>query len=119
MSKLTSHKPSKQRKLLFNIPLHKRGSTLTVPLIGSLSERTNLKRISVRKNDEVTVIKGDYKGVKGNVTRVDRKGGRIFVEGITREKSDGTVLPISVSPHSVIISKLDTSDKRRRLKGGE
>ena len=116
---MTSHKPSKQRKLLFNMPLHKRGSILTAPLTGSLSERTKLKRIPVRTNDEVTIIKGDYKGVKGNVTRVDRKGCKIFVEGITREKADGTVIPIPVSPYNVIVSKLDTSDKRRPVKGGE
>jgi large subunit ribosomal protein L24 len=53
------------------------------------------------------------------VTRVDRKRGRIFIEGVTREKSDGTVVPIPVSPYNVIISKVDTSDKRRPTSRGE
>ena len=116
---MISHKPSKQRKHLFNLQLHKRGSLLTAPLIGSLSERLKLKRIPIRRNDEVTIFKGDYKGVKGLVTRVDRKRGRIFIEGVSREKSDGTVVLISMSPYNVIVSKVDTSDKRRTTSRGE
>ena len=116
---MTSHKPSKQRKLLFNMPHHRRGSILTAPLIGSLSERLKIKRIPIRRSDEVTIIKGDYKGVKGTVTRVNRRAGKIFVEGVTREKSDGTLVPIPISPYNVIISKVDTSDKRRPVRGGE
>jgi len=116
---LISHKPSKQRKYLFTLPIHKRRSLLTAPLIKSVSERLKIKRIPVRKNDEVTIYKGDYKGVKGLVTRVDRRRGKIFIEGVTREKSDGTVVPIPVSPYNVVISKVDTSDKRRLTSRGE
>lgn len=116
---MISHKPSKQRKYLFTLPIHKRRSLLTAPLIKSVSERLKIKRIPVRKNDEVTIYKGDYKGVKGLVTRVDRRRGKIFIEGVTREKSDGTVVPIPVSPYNVVISKVDTSDKRRLTSRGE
>lgn len=116
---MISHKPSKQRKYLFTLPIHKRRSLLTAPLIKSVSERLKIKRIPVRKNDEVTIYKGDYKGVKGLVTRVDRRRGKIFIEGVTREKSDGTVVPIPVSPYNVVISKVDTSDKRRPTSRGE
>ncbi len=116
---MISHKPSKQRKYLFTLPIHKRRSLLTAPLIKSVSERLKIKRIPVRKNDEVTIYKGDYKGVKGLVTRVDRGRGKIFIEGVTREKSDGTVVPIPVSPYNVVISKVDTSDKRRLTSRGE
>lgn len=116
---MISHKPSKQRKHLFNLPIHKRRSLLTAPLIDSVSERLKIKRIPIRRGDEVTIFRGDYKGVKGLVTRVDRKRGRIFIEGVTREKSDGTVVPIPMSPYNVIISKVDTSDKRRPTSRGE
>ncbi|HYA21914.1 MAG TPA: 50S ribosomal protein L24 [Thermoproteota archaeon] len=116
---MISHKPSKQRKYLFTLAIHKRRSLLTAPLIKSVSERLKIKRIPIRKNDEVTIYKGDYKGVKGLVTRVDRKRGKIFIEGVTREKSDGTVVPIPMSPYNVVISKVDTSDKRRPASRGE
>ncbi|MGB9758997.1 MAG: 50S ribosomal protein L24 [Thermoproteota archaeon] len=108
-----SKKPSKQRKMLFNLPLHKRKLLVRAHVADSIREKYKIKAITLRKNDEVVIIKGDYKGVKGLITRVDRKKGKIYVEGVTREKADGTVVPIPISPSNVIVTKLDLSDKRR------
>jgi len=108
-----SHKPGKQRKFLHNMPLHMMKLFLRAPLAESLIEKHAVSRISIRKGDEVTVLKGDFRGVKGLVTRVDRKKGKLFVEGATREKADGTVIRFPLSPSQVIITKLNTEDKRR------
>jgi len=116
---LTSHKPRKQRKRLFNMPHHLRKAAMTIPLTESLVDRLKVKRIPVRRGDEVTIIKGDYKGVRGSVTRVNTEKRRLFIQGVTREKSDGTVVPIHISPSNLVITKLDTSDKRRtKARGG-
>jgi len=110
---LVSKKPSKQRKILYNLPIHKRKLLVRAPLADTLRERYKIKTITIRKGDEVVIVKGDYKGAKGVVTRVDRKRGKIFVEGITRQKSDGSVVPIPITPCNVVVTKLDLSDKRR------
>lgn len=39
-------------------------------------------KLHVKKNDEVVILAGDDKGKKGRVIDVDRKKGRVFVEGI-------------------------------------
>jgi large subunit ribosomal protein L24 len=36
----------------------------------------------IRKNDVVEVISGDHRGARGKVLRVDRKHGRVVVEGV-------------------------------------
>ncbi|MEM0219668.1 MAG: 50S ribosomal protein L24 [Thermoproteota archaeon] len=110
---LYSKKPSKQRKMLYNLPLHKRKLLVRAHVADSIKEKYKIKAITLRKNDEVVIIKGDYKGVKGLVTKVDRKRGKIYIEGVTREKADGTVLPIPISPSNVVVTKLDLSDKKR------
>ncbi|MBO3763170.1 MAG: 50S ribosomal protein L24 [Thermoproteota archaeon] len=110
---LYSKKPSKQRKMLYNLPLHKRKLLVRAHVADSIKEKYKIKAITLRKNDEVVIIKGDYKGVKGLVTKVDRKKGKIYIEGVTREKADGTVLPIPISPSNVVVTKLDLSDKKR------
>ena len=38
----------------------------------------------IRVNDTVEVIRGDDKGTRGKVLRVDREAGRIVVEGVNR-----------------------------------
>ncbi len=109
----TSHRPGKQRKSLHGIPIHMTKLLLRAPLAKSLVEKHGLKKICIRTGDEVTIIKGDFKGVKGVVSRVDRKKGRLFVEGATREKADGTVVRFPLFPSHVVLTKLKTEDKRR------
>jgi len=36
----------------------------------------------VRKNDQVEVISGDHRGARGKVLRVDRRKGKVVVEGV-------------------------------------
>jgi large subunit ribosomal protein L24 len=59
-------------------------------------------------------MRGDKKGVEGKVTRVDRSRYRLFVEGITREKVDGTAIQVPIHPSKVMITNLNLDDKRRR-----
>jgi len=70
--------------------------------------------LQVRKGDTVQIIRGDFKGVEGEVTKVDSKEGFINVEGATREKSDGTVVFASIHPSKVAIHKLSLDDPRRK-----
>jgi len=59
-------------------------------------------------------MRGDYKGFEGKVTRVDRGEYRIFVEGVTREKVDGSTALIPIHPSKVMITRLNLDDKWRR-----
>lgn len=43
----------------------------------------------IRKDDEVTVVRGTYKGREGKVVQVYRKKWVIHIERITREKVNG------------------------------
>ena len=43
-------------------------------------------KYAIKKNDVVFVIAGDDKGKSGKVLRVDRKAGRVYVEGLNMLK---------------------------------
>ena len=67
----------------------------------------------VRKGDTVKITRGDFAGVEGKVTDIDRGSQRLFVEGVTREKTSGTSSNVSVHCSKVIITKLNLDDKWR------
>ena len=106
--------PRKQRKLLYQAPSHVRHKSLSAPLSPSLKTSHKVNSIPVRRGDTVRVIRGDRKGTEGKVTRVDHKTYRILIEGITREKVDGTATPISIHPSKVMITGLNLDDKWRK-----
>ncbi len=60
------------------------------------------------------MTRGDRAGFEGKITKVDRKKYRILVEGVTREKVDGTAIPIPIHPSKVMIINLNLDDKWRR-----
>ena len=106
--------PRKQHKMLLEAPSHIRSKLFSAPLSHTLSETHKIGSISVRTGDTVRIMRGDKKGVEGKVTKIDRRKYRLFVEGITREKVDGTAIPVPIHPSKVMITSLNLDDKWRR-----
>ncbi len=68
----------------------------------------------MRTGDTVKILRGERRGTEGKVSKVDRKKYRIFVEGATREKVDGTTTLIPIHPSKIMITTLNLDDKWRR-----
>ena len=116
MAKTLTSKPSKQRKKLYTAPLHVRSKILSAPLSPDLREKYGFRSLPIRVGDKVQILRGDHKGFEGKVLKVDRKKYRISVEGITREKVDGTTINVPIHPSKVMITELNLDDKWRRKK---
>ncbi|ENN96179.1 50S ribosomal protein L24P [Methanocaldococcus villosus KIN24-T80] len=108
-----SKQPRKQRKALFNAPLHLRRKVMSAMLSKELKEKYGKNALPVRKGDVVRIMRGDYKGLEGEVVKVDLKRYRIFVEGATLKKQNGTEVYYPIHPSNVMIVKLYDKDERR------
>lgn len=86
----------------------------SAPLSSKLKESHNKNSVPVRSGDTVTIMRGDRRGSEGKVQRIDRKNYRIFVEGVDREKVDGTKILIPIHPSKVMITRLNLDDKWRK-----
>ncbi len=106
--------PGKQRKMLFNAPAHMRHKYMASPLSPELLAQRGVKALPVRKGDTVRILRGDHKGFEGKVSRVDLKHYRVFLEGLTREKVDGTTVFVALHPSKIMIRTLNLDDKVRK-----
>ena len=106
--------PKKQRKRFFNAPAHIRHKSMAAPLSHELTASRGAKTLPVRRGDTILIKRGDHKGFEGKVSRVDLKAFRIYVEGLTREKVDGTNIFLPVHPSKVEIRNLNLDDKWRK-----
>jgi large subunit ribosomal protein L24 len=107
-------KPAKQRKRVFQAPDHIRHKLFAAPLSSELKASQGTKTLPVRSGDTVRIVRGDHKGFEGKISRVDRRKYRIYVEGLTREKVDGTAIFVPVHPSKVMITNLALDDKWRK-----
>ena len=106
--------PRKQRKSLYQDPLHRRYKRFSASIAPKLKASHNTNSLPVRTGDTVRIMRGDRKGFEGKIVQVDRKNYRIFVEGVNREKVDGTTIPLPIHPSKVMIINLNLDDKWRR-----
>lgn len=107
-------KPRTQRKKLFQAPAHRRHRYFSASLSPELKQKHGTNAFPLKMGDTVRVMRGDRRGIEGKVIRVDRQKFRIFIEGVAREKVDGTTIQIPVHPSKVMITNLDLDDKVRR-----
>jgi len=107
-------KPTKQRKMLYQAPDHIRYKLFAAPLSPELRASHGIKNLPVRSGDSVRIMRGDRKGFEGKITRVDRRKYRIYVEGLTREKVDGTTIFVPMHPSKVMITRLNLDGKWRK-----
>jgi large subunit ribosomal protein L24 len=114
MKDMKTTSPRKQRKQLYNAPLHKRYKTFSAPLSSDLKKSHGINALPVRSGDTVRIMRGERKGMEGKVAGVDRTKYRISVEGVTREKVDGSAVPMPIHPSKVMITNLNLDDKWRR-----
>ncbi|MCE4610652.1 MAG: 50S ribosomal protein L24 [Desulfurococcales archaeon] len=109
-----SRQPRKQRKAFFNAPLHARQKMMSAPLSPELREKYGIRNLPVRKGDKVRIMRGDFKGHEGKVVKVDLRRMKIYVEGVTIKRSDGTPVFRPIHPSNVMIIELDLSDEYRK-----
>jgi len=105
----------KSRKQHFGAPSSVRRIIMSAPLSKELREKHNVHSIPIRKDDEVTIVRGSNKGREGKVTSVYRLKYLIHVERVSREKSNGQAVPIGIHPSKVIVTKLKLDKDREKI----
>merc|ERR1712225_194693 len=105
----------KSRKAHYDAPSSVRRTIMSAPLSKELREKYNVRSIPIRKDDEVTVVRGTNKGREGKVTSVYRLKYLIHIERVSREKSNGQSVPIGVHPSKVVVTKLKLDKDREKL----
>ena len=105
----------KQRKAHFTAPSHIRRILMSAPLSKDLRAKYNVRRMPVRKDDDVRVMRGSHKGRDGKVVACYRLRWVIHVDKITREKANGATVQIGIDASNVEITKLKLDKDRKAL----
>ncbi|TRZ80162.1 MAG: 50S ribosomal protein L24 [Nitrosopumilales archaeon] len=108
-------KPTTIRKrMLYTASKHLLSKQLGSHLAKDLKEKHHCKSIRVIEGDSVKVLRGEFKGIEGKVTRVSTEKRGIAIEGIKREKLKGGNVDIFIHPSNVVITSLNLEDKWRQ-----
>lgn len=78
-----------------------------------LQQKYNRRSVRVTEGDTVKVLRGEFKGVTGKITRVSTLRNGIAIEGIKKEKLKGGNLDVFIHTSNVLVTDLNTEDKWR------
>ncbi|MBS3153186.1 50S ribosomal protein L24 [Candidatus Woesearchaeota archaeon] len=110
----SSRQPRKRRKFQYNAPLHIKHKFLGSHLSKELIKKYGKRSFPIRKGDTVKIQRGQYKGKSGKIEKVLLKETKVWVEGISLTKRDGSKSFYPIHPSNLLITELDLTDKKRK-----
>merc|ERR1712170_270050 len=115
-NKAVSSSRRKNRARYFQAPSHIRRRFMSAPLSKELRSKYNVRSIPIRKDDEVQVVRGHYKGQQvGKVVSCYRKKYCIYIERVQREKANGASVYVGIHPSKVCVVKLKMDKNRKKI----
>jgi len=88
------------------------GSTLSK----DLHKKYGKKSVRVIEGDNVKIVRGEFKGVDGKISKVSTQKSGVSIEGIKKEKTKGEKFDIYIHTSNLIVTSLNTGDKWRMAK---
>jgi large subunit ribosomal protein L24 len=115
---MKSSKARKQRKRQIEAPLHQRKKMVRGHLAPKYLEAGKRRSLTIRKGDQVRIMRGEQKGEEGKVEKVDLKNLTVTIEGVTQAKADESQSARRIHASNIMIIRPDMSDRRRSMKFG-
>ena len=101
---------------IFRAPYAVLSNNIGCLLSNELRKKYGKRSIRVVENDSVRVIRGEYKGIDGKVTKISLRKKGIAIEGIKKEKLKGEKIDVFINASNVIITGINSDDHWRKTK---
>ena len=107
-------KPTKMRNMQIYRAINQVvNKQICAPLSKDLRKKYSRRSARIMVDDTVNVIRGEYKGIKGKVSKISTTNSSIAIEGNKKEKLKGDKIDVYIHSSNVIITSLNTGDKWR------
>jgi len=110
-------KPTKMRNsLIYRATFHTRSKQLGSQLSDELRKKYGKKSIRVVEGDSIKIVRGEFKGVDGKISKVSTKKSSVAIEGVKKEKTKGDKFDVYIHTSNLVVTGLNTEDKWRIAK---
>jgi len=110
-------KPTKSRNnLIHNATFHTRSKQSSSQLSEDLRKKYGKKSVRVIEGDSIKIVRGEFKGVDGKISKVSTKKSSVSVEGVKKEKTKGDKFDVYIHTSNLLVTGLNTEDKWRIAK---
>ena len=86
---------------------------ISAPISKELRKKYSRRSIRIMTDDTVKVVRGEYKGLTGKVSKLSIESSGVAIEGNKKEKLKGDKIDVYIHSTNLIITSLNTDDKWR------
>ena len=110
-------KPTKMRnRMIFQASLQLRSKQMGSSLSKDLQKKYGKKSARVVEGDSVSIVRGEFKGVDGKISKISTQKSSVAIEGVKKEKTKGDKFDVFIHTSNLVITSLNSSDKWRIAK---
>ena len=107
-------KPTKMRnKQIYYATMKTASAQLSGMLSKNLRKKYGKRSVRIIEGDSVKVVRGEFNGVDGKVTKVSTSNNGLTIEGVKKEKLKGEKYDVYVHTSNIEVTALNTDDKWR------
>ena len=113
-------KPTKMRnKMIYHATYTTKSKQLGSALSKDLHKRYGRRSVRVIEGDSIRIVRGEYKGVDGKISKISTQKNSVSIEGIKKDKTKGDKVDVYIHTSNLVVTSLNTGDKWRmaRLEG--
>ena len=105
-----------RNRMIYQATFQTRSKQLGSALSKDLQKKYGKKSTRAIEGDTITILRGEFKGVSGKITKISKEKTSVTVEGVKKEKTKGDKFDVYIHTSNVVVTALNTSDKWRIAK---
>jgi large subunit ribosomal protein L24 len=110
-------KPTKMRnRMIYQATLQTRSKQMGSALSKDLQKKYGKKSVRVIEGDSITILRGEFKGVDGKISKISTQKTSVAIEGVKKEKTKGDKFDVYIHTSNLVVTSLNSSDKWRMAK---
>ena len=102
--------------MIFQATMQTRSKQMGANLSKDLQKKYGKKSARVVEGDSVTILRGEFKGVDGKVSKISTQKSSVAIEGVKKEKTKGDKFDVYIHTSNLVITSLNGDDKWRIAK---
>ncbi|MBT6397431.1 MAG: 50S ribosomal protein L24 [Nitrosopumilus sp.] len=105
-----------RNRMLFQATLQTKSKQLGSALSKVLQKKYGKKSARVIEGDSVSILRGEFKGVDGKISKINTAKSNVAIDGVKKEKTKGDKFDVYIHTSNLVITSLNSSDKWRMAK---
>ena len=110
-------KPTKMRNMMiYQATYQTKSKQLGSALSKDLQKKYGKRSVRIVQGDSITIVRGEFKGVDGKVSKISPQKSSVAVEGIKKEKTKGEKFDVYIHTSNLRVTSLNSEDSWRMAK---